>query len=163
MSSCGSATPLNDSLRKYYVGCYRQISILQHAQAALVTGLQPGWYLFTVGIVLLFFIAGKNISLVYLSRLSIVIKPQIYLLYLITYYANQQDGTLVYSFSLWLSWYLSLYDKSVATVSMSRIALCRIVQTCVWLAQLFKLKIIFSSQQSNYDTLASSTFACTLL
>ena len=100
---------------------------------------------------------------VYLSRLSIVTKPQIYLLYLITYYANQQDGTLVYSFSLWLSWYLSLYDKSVATVSMSRIALCRIVQTCVWLAQLFKLKINFSFQQSNYDTLASSTVACTLL
>ena len=100
---------------------------------------------------------------VYLSRLSIVTKPQIYLLYLITYYANQQDGTLVYSFSLWLSWYLSLYDKSVATVSMSRIALCRIVQTCVWLVQLFKLKIIFWFQQSNYDTLASSTVACTLL
>jgi len=34
----------------YYVGCYKQISILQHTSAGLFTGLQLASYLFTVGI-----------------------------------------------------------------------------------------------------------------
>ena len=122
MRSCGSATPLNDLLSNIIMQA--AISKFLFCNTLQLVYLQVcSWLHIYLQQEFFSYFLLQKITSVYLSRLSIVTKPQIYLLYLITYYANQQDGTLVYSFSLWLSWYLSLYDKSVATVSMSRIAL----------------------------------------